>query len=133
MIKKIDHVAMVVKETDKSVALFSSMFGFEVVETRPDLEGGFKSTLLSKADVILELIEPTAPQGPIQNFLQKRGGGLHHISIQVADLDEEIAHLKTLGVQLVSDVPLQINDDTRLVFIHPRSTDGLMIELIERK
>jgi len=133
MIKKIDHVAMVVKETDKSVALFSSMFGFEVVETRPDLEGGFKSTLLSKADVILELIEPTAQQGPIQNFLQKRGGGLHHISIQVADLDEEIAHLKTLGVQLVSDVPLQINDDTRLVFIHPRSTDGLMIELIERK
>jgi methylmalonyl-CoA epimerase len=133
MIKKIDHVAMVVKDAGKSVALFSSLFGFEVVETRPDPEGGFKSTLLSKAEVILELIEPTAPQGPIQNFIQKRGGGLHHISIQVADLDEEIAHLKTLGVQLVSDVPLQINDDTRLVFIHPRSTDGLMIELIERK
>jgi methylmalonyl-CoA epimerase len=133
MIKKFDHVAMVVKDTEKSVTLLSNLFGFEIVETRPDPEGGFKSTLISKADVTLELIEPTAPRGPIQNFVEKRGGGLHHISVQVTDLDEEIARMKTFGVQLVSDEPLQINDNTRLVFIHPRSTDGLMIELIEKK
>jgi methylmalonyl-CoA/ethylmalonyl-CoA epimerase len=133
MIKKIDHVAMVVKDTQKSVTLFSNLFGFETVETRPDPEGGFKSTLISKAEVILELIEPTAPQGPIRNFVEKRGGGLHHISVQVTGLDDEMARLRTLGIQFVSNEPLQINEDTRLAFIHPRSTDGLMIELIERK
>lgn len=133
MIKKLDHVAMVVKDSDKSVALLSSLFGFETVETRANPEGGFKSTLISKADVTLELLEPTAPQGPIQSFVEKRGGGLHHISIQVTELDQEMSRLRSLGAQFVSSEPVQVTDDTRVVFIHPRSTEGLLIELLERK
>ncbi len=133
MIKKFDHVAMVVKDTDKSVSLLSSLFGFEIVESRAEPEAGFKSTLISKEDVALELIEPAGPQGPIQNFVEKRGGGLHHISIQVADLEEEMKRLRALGVQFTADEPVRVTEGTRVVFIHPRSTDGLMIELIERK
>jgi len=133
MIKKIDHVALVVKDTEKAVSLLSSLFEFETVESRANPEGGFKSTLIAKADVMLELIEPTAPEGPIRNFVEKRGGGLHHISIQVSDLDAEMERLRARGAQFVSDEPVQVTDDTRVVFIHPHSTEGLMIELMKRK
>jgi methylmalonyl-CoA/ethylmalonyl-CoA epimerase len=124
---------MVVQDAEKAASRFAELFGFEILETRDDAEGGFRSTLMSKADVKLELIEPTAPQGPIRSFIEKRGGGLHHVSIQVGDLDEEMARLRSRGAQFVGEEPLRIDDATRLVFIHPRSAEGLLIELVERK
>ncbi len=133
MMKKFDHVGMVVKDTKETVSLLSNLFEFEITESRADPGGGFRSTLISKADVTLELIEPLGEQGPIHKFVEKRGGGLHHISIQVTDIDEEIKRLKTHSVQFVNDEPLKVSDTTRVIFIHPRSTNGLLIELIERK
>ena len=75
MINKFDHVGMVVKNTDEAMALFSSLFGFEVAESRLEPEAGFKSTLISKAGMTFELIEPIGPQGMIQRFVEKHGGG----------------------------------------------------------
>ena len=132
MIKKFDHIGLAVKNTDETVALLSSLFGFEVAESRTEPEAGFKSTHVSKGDVTLELLEPVGPQGMIQKFIEKRGGGLHHISIQTADLEGEIKRLKALGVQFTSEEPAEI-EGSKLIFIHPRSTNGLLIELIERK
>ena len=131
MIKKVDHVGLVVQSTDETRALLSKLFGFEAEESRTEVEAGFKSTHLSKGGVTLELLEPVGSQGMIQRFLEKRGGGLHHISIQVDDLVAEMQRLKTLGVQFSSDEPAQVSD-TKVVFIHPRSTNGLLIELIQR-
>ena len=133
MIKKYDHVGLVVKDAEKAVTLLSSLFGFEISESNASPEEGFRSTLISKADVALELIEPIGPQGMIQKFIEKRGGGLHHISVQVDDLEEEMKRLGTHGVQFASKEPLQVTDTSKVVFIHPRSTDGILIELIERK
>ncbi len=90
------------------------------------------STLISSADVTLELIQPVGPQGMIQKFIEKRGGGLHHISIQVDDLDAEMKRLKDLGVQFASEEAAEV-DDSKVIFVHPRSTSGLLIELIQRK
>jgi methylmalonyl-CoA/ethylmalonyl-CoA epimerase len=132
MIKKLDHVGLVVKNTDETVKLFSNLFGFEVVESRPNPEAGFKSTLISRADVTLELIEPVGPEGMIQKFVEKRGGGLHHISIRVPDLAEEMKSLKSQGAQFVSPEPVQVTEDSKVIFIHPRSTDGILIELVQR-
>jgi len=131
MVKKLDHVGLVVINTGESLALLSKLFGFEVAESRAEPEAGFKSTLVSKGDVTLELIEPVGPQGMIQRFVEKRGEGLHHISIQVEDLEEEMKRMKTLGVQFSSEKPAMV-EDTKVVFIHPRSTNGLLIELIQR-
>ena len=131
MIKKVDHVGLVVQNTDETQALLSKLFGFEAEESRTEVEAGFKSTHLSKGDVTFELLEPVGPQGMIQRFLEKRGGGLHHISIQVDDLESEMQRLKAQGVQFSSDEPAQV-DDTKVVFIHPRSTSGILIELIQR-
>ena len=132
MINKFDHVGLAVNNTDETVAVLSRLFGFEVTESRAEPEAGFKSTLISKESVALELIEPVGPQGMIQKFIEKRGGGLHHISIQVTDLAEEMNRLKALGVQFVSEEAAEVSD-SKVVFIHPRSANGLLIELIQRK
>jgi len=131
MIKKLDHVGLVVQNTDETLSLLSKLFGFEIAESRTEPEAGFKSTLVSKAEVTVELIEPVGAQGMIQRFVEKRGGGLHHISIQVSDLEGEMRRLRALGVQFSSDEPASVSG-TKVVFIHPRSTNGLLIELIQR-
>ena len=131
MVKKFDHVGLAVNSAEETAALFSRLFGFEVTESRAEPEAGFKSTLISKADVSFELIEPMGSQGMIQKFIEKRGGGLHHVSIQVSDLAGEMERLKTLGVQFIGEEPAEVDGD-RVIFIHPRSAGGLLIELIQR-
>ena len=132
MIRKINHVGLAVENAEETAALYSKLFGFEVAESLTETEAGFRSTMISKADVTLELIEPVGSQGMIQRFLEKRGGGLHHISIEVGDLDEEMMRLKSLGVRFVSEEAMELAD-ARIVFIHPSSTGGLLIELIQKK
>jgi len=132
MIKKLDHVGTVIKNTEEVVSLFSNLFGFKITEPRTFQEEGFRSTLISKEEVTLELIEPIGTEGMIQKFVEKHGGGLHHISIQVDNLEGEIKQLKTQGVQFVNEEPLQVSETSRIVFIHPRSVNGLLIELIQR-
>ncbi len=132
MIKKFDHVGLAVKDSAETAALLKRLFGFEIGEILEDPEAGFKSTMISSADVTLELIEPMGPQGMIQKFIEKRGGGLHHVSIQVADIKEEIKRLRSQGVQFVNEEPAEVSG-SQLVFVHPRSTNGLLIELIQKK
>jgi methylmalonyl-CoA/ethylmalonyl-CoA epimerase len=132
VIKKFDHVGLVVKNTPETAALFSKLFGLETEESRTETAAGFKSTLMAKEDLSFELIEPVGDHGVIQKFVEKRGGGLHHISIQVSDIYEEVKRLQGLGVQFSTEKPMQVTETTKVIFIHPRSTDGLLIELIER-
>ena len=132
MIKKIDHVALAVQNAGEVSALLSKLFGFEVTDTLEEPEAGFISTMVSTAGVRLELLQPAGPHGMIQKFMEKRGGGLHHISLQVDDLDREMKRLKALGVQFVSEEPMQM-EDASLVFVHPKSTGGLLIELVQKK
>ena len=131
MINKFDHVGLAVNSAEETVALLSKLFGFEIKESRAEPEAGFKSTLISKEDVTLELIEPIGPQGMIQKFIEKRGAGLHHISIQVEDLAEEMKRLKDLGVQFVGEEAAEVGGN-KVIFIHPRSTKGLLIELTQK-
>lgn len=131
MIKKFDHVGLAVRDSEEVAAWLSKLFGFEMTETRTEPEAGFKSTLISNAEVTLELIQPIGPEGMIQKFIEKRGAGLHHISIRVDDLDAEMKRLKSLGVQFIGEEAAQL-DDSRVIFIHPRSTSGLLVELVQR-
>ena len=133
MIRKFDHVGLVVRNTEETAALLSKLFGFQTAETRVEQAAGFKSTLMSQSDLTFELIEPVGPEGMIQRFVEKRGEGLHHISIQVSDLDEEVKRLQALGVLFSSEKPMQVTETTKVIFIHPRSTNGLLIELTEKK
>ena len=132
MIEKYDHVGMVIQNTDEVLGVLSHLFGFEAVESIADPEAGFKSTLISKSNVTLELLEPVGPRGIIQKFVEKKGGGLHHVSIRVSDLEEEMKRLRAQGAQFLSETPIQVTDASKNVFIHPRSAAGLLIELVQR-
>ena len=133
MIQKFDHVGIVVKNTEEVLSLYSNLFGFKISESLTFPEEGFKSTLISKEGVSLELIEPIGSEGIIQKFVEKHGGGLHHISLQVDDIEVEMKSLKAKGAQLVTDEPQVVKGTSNKgAFIHPRSTHGIMIELIRR-
>jgi len=133
MINKFDHIGIVAKNIEDTMSLFSNLFGFKISESLSFTEEGFRSTLISKGEVTIELIEPIGLNGIIQRFVQKQGWGLHHISIQVDDIELEVKSLKAKGVQMVSD-ELQVVKGTsnKSAFIHPRSTQGVLIELIQR-
>jgi len=132
MIKRINHIAIVGKSNEEMVSLFTALFGFKVTERHEVPEEGFKSTLISKEDTTFELIEPTSSEGGIAKFLEKRGGGLHHVSLQVDDIDKEIEQLKAKGVKLIGENPQQPSEGSKVIFIHPSSTGGILIELIEK-
>ncbi|MGA2518909.1 MAG: methylmalonyl-CoA epimerase [Thermodesulfobacteriota bacterium] len=133
MSQKIDHIGMVVKNTEEMITLFSNLFGFEVTESIAFPEQGFKSTLISKEEVTIELIEPMGTEGIIQKFVQKQGWGLHHLSIRVDDIESEMKLLKIKGVKLVNDEPQVVKGTSnKSAFIHPHSTKGLLIELVRR-
>ena len=132
MIQKYDHVGMAVQNADDAFAIFSQLFGFEKGESITDPAAGFKSTLISKSDVTIELLEPIGQQGMIQKFIDKRGAGLHHVSIRVSNLDEEIKRLRAQGVQFIGEAPVQVTATSKNIFIHPRSANGLLIELVQR-
>jgi methylmalonyl-CoA epimerase len=131
MIKRIDHVAIVVDNLKQTLDLLSSVFGFEELEKFVDPLGNFTSTMVRSHQIQCELLEPTGDGGHIAKFLRERGGGLHHLSLEVDDLDQEIESLRKKGIPLLGTGPQTVGND-RLIFIHPRAMKGVLIELLQR-
>ena len=132
MVKEFDHVGVVVKDTEETAGLFSSLFGFEVMERQEFPEQGFKSTLISKEKIIIELIEPIGDKGIIQKFIDRRGYGLHHISLRVDDIEREMEVLESKGAKPINNKPTKITDTSEIAFLLPSSTAGILIELMHR-
>ena len=133
MLKRIDHIGVIVRDIDEAVKVFSEIFGFRKVDSSPytDSEGDFKSVQVAAGEVTIELIEPINPNGSLANFLQKRGEGLHHISIEVDDIDRELELLKTKGVRLINE-EAQAVGHSKVAFVHPVATKGILVELTQR-
>lgn len=129
---QIDHIAVVVKNTDEAMDAFVNLFEFEVEEVQTFSDQGFKSNIAAKDSVRIEWIEPIGDEGIIQNFIKKNGYGLHHISLRVDDLEMELGVLNEKGTKLINDKPLPITDFSKISFLHPTSAAGLLIELIQR-
>ena len=132
MVQEFDHVGIVVKDTNASLDLLGRLFGFEIMEQQEFPDQGFKSTLISKEKVIIELIEPIGDSGIIHNFIKKKGYGLHHISLRVPDLPKVLNALSGKKVELINEQPQKITDTSQIAFLHPASTAGILIELMQR-
>ena len=130
MIKKIDHVGIVVKNIDEALKRFSK-FGFRVVESITDPRQEFRMALISAGDTTLELIEPISSKGSIAKFLEQRGGGIHHLSLGVDSIEQELKSLQAKGIRLVNKEPQSL-PSAQVAFIHPDSAEGVLIELIQR-
>jgi lactoylglutathione lyase/methylmalonyl-CoA/ethylmalonyl-CoA epimerase len=131
MIKRIDHLGVVVRNIEEALDLYRNTLGFKSAKILIEKEAGFKTVMISLGEVTLELTEPIGPQSGIQKFLDTRGEGLHHISLEVDDIQKEINSLESKGIQFINREPVYVERDC-VSFVHPKSTRRVLIELIQR-
>ena len=131
MLKKIDHVALVVKDLEAAIRNYADTFGFEVVERNEGPGGEFTGAMLENGSMRLELFQPLKP-GSFMKFLEERGGGLHHVSFQTDDIRAEMADLKAKGKRLMSEEPMEL-PGAKVAFVHPSAAENMLIELVERE
>ncbi|HBF12802.1 MAG TPA: methylmalonyl-CoA epimerase [Deltaproteobacteria bacterium] len=130
--KKIDHVAIAVPDLDKGIALYQSLLGKKPEHIEEVADQKVRAAFFGVGESNLELLFPTDPASPISNFLQKNGrGGLHHICLEVENIEERLKELKAKGVVLIDEKPRIGAHGKRIAFVHPKSTGGVLIELSE--
>ncbi|MEM9083039.1 MAG: methylmalonyl-CoA epimerase [Planctomycetota bacterium] len=130
-VKAINHLGIAVHSIEDHRNFYENTLGatFESVEDVADQK--VKVGFFLVGDVRLELLEPTAPDSPIAGFLEKRGEGLHHVAYTVADIEERLAALKDAGVRLIDETPRDGAHHTRIAFLHPKASHGVLTELCE--
>ncbi len=132
MIKKINHIGVAVKSLGLSSDVFSKLFGQSAPQTETVSEQKATIAFYPVGESSIELIESTSSDSAISTFIEKRGEGIHHICLEVDDIQKEIGRLKNHGFQFVNEVPAEGGDGYMVVFIHPKSTNGVLIELCEK-
>ena len=128
---KIDHIGIAVKSLTEAAAIYENALGLKVSAYDQVDEQGVRVAMLNIGESRIELLEPTGPESPIQKFMTKRGEGIHHIAITVDDIDKALKQLKAAGVRLVDNEPRRGAHNTRIAFVHPSSTHGVLLELVQ--
>ena len=131
MLKKINHIAIAVKDVEASSRLFGEVLGFSGggIEVFDNFE--VKVAFFAIGDVKIELVEPLNPDGGVAKFLAKRGEGIHHIAFEVDDVAAALDHYKSKGVRLINERPEPGANDTLVAFLHPKSTGGVLLEILQ--
>ena len=131
VLSAIDHVGIAVEDLDASVALYRDTLGISVVHRETVTEQGVEAALLDVGDSHLELLAPLGPDTAVGRFLARRGPGIHHVAYRVASIDETLNALATSGVRLIDERPRSGIRGSRVAFVHPSSTDGVLTEIVE--
>lgn len=131
MITALDHIAIAVPDLQQAIDRFLKDFGLTFEGTEDVAQAGTTTAFFPIEGTSIELVHPLDGQGPLVKYLEKRGGGIHHICFRSDDLDADIERLKEKGYQFLSDEPSIGAHNTRVIFIHPKSCDGVLIELNE--
>lgn len=132
MIKKIDHLGIAVQSNASAKDVFENLLGLQIKDQEDVPQQKVRTAFYPCDNVNLELLEPMDPESPVGRFLAKRGEGFHHVAFEVDDIRTELARLSGLGVELIDKVPRTGAHHTQIAFLHPRSTRGLLVELVER-
>ena len=127
---KINHVAIAVQDIDAALNFWEQTFGLKLdhVEDVPSQKS--KVAFLPLGESEIELVQPTTSDSGLANFLEKRGEGMHHICIEVEDIDATLAELKSKGVRLINDVPEEL-PGRKMAFVHPKAANGVLVELYQ--
>ena len=131
MITRLDHIAVAVPDLDAAIRRFCDDLGLSLGGQEDVASALTKTAFLPLPETRIELIHPLDGQGPVQKFLDTRGGGLHHLCFETDDIDADMARLSALGYRFLADSPAPGAHGTRIVFIHPKSAGGVLIELAE--
>ena len=128
---KIDHLGIATKGIDEALKFWADALGLENVHTEIVEEQKVRVAMLPLGESRIELLEPTSDDSPISKFLEKRGGGIHHIAIQVDDIEASLKHLKGTGARLIDESPRVGAEGCLVAFIHPSATGGVLLELVQ--
>lgn len=128
---KIEHIGIAVKNLDESNAVFAKLFGAEHYKTEEVESEGVKTSFFKSGPNKIELLEATKPESPIAKFLEKKGEGIHHIAFAVEDIEAEIRRLQQEGFRVLNEVPKKGADNKLVAFLHPKGTNGVLVELCQ--
>ncbi|OYX27605.1 MAG: methylmalonyl-CoA epimerase [Flavobacteriales bacterium 32-35-8] len=129
--KHIEHIGIAVKSLDDANKLYTKLFGKPSYKTEVVESESVKTSFFKVGNNKIELLEAMEEDSIIAKFIEKKGEGIHHIAFEVENINEEIKRLKNEGFVILSDVPKQGADNKLVVFLHPKSTNGVLIELCQ--
>ena len=132
MVVKVDHIGIAVSDLAESLKVYTDLLGMKLHGTETVEEQKVKTAFLPLGDTEIELLESTAPDGPIGKFIEARGQGIQHIAFRVDDIEAALAELKAKGVRLIDEKPRYGAGGAKIAFIHPKATGGVLIELCQR-
>ena len=131
MFARIDHIGIAVESIDESLKLYDAAYAMTLVHREVVEEQGVEAVLLDVGENHVELLQPLGPETPVGRYLAKRGAGIHHVAYQVQDIDAELERLRAEGVELIDQSPRTGIRGSRVAFCHPRSTGGVLTEIVE--
>ncbi len=132
-VSRIDHLAIVVDDLEEALKFWRDGLGLEISRVEDVPDQGAVVTFLTIGDQNVELVKPTDDESGMSRFLEKRGPGMHHIALEVEDIQGSLDHLGAAGIRLIHDEPVLGAGGRRIAFIHPESTQGVLVELYEMK
>jgi methylmalonyl-CoA/ethylmalonyl-CoA epimerase len=131
MIKKIEHIGIAVNNLEESNKLFRSLLGIDSYKTERVAAESVDTSFFKTGESKIELLQATNNESPIAKFIRKKGEGIHHIAFEVEDILKSMQELKGLGFELLSDEPKKGADNKLICFLHPKGTNGVLVELCQ--
>jgi len=128
---RIDHIGVAVEDIDSAIELYRDSFGMKLAHRETVESQGVEAVLLDVGDGHVELLAPLGPETPVGKYMAKNGAGLHHVAYAVDDIDAALEKIAAAGVQLIDSEPRTGIRDSRVAFLHPRSTGGVLTEIVE--
>lgn len=128
---KVDHIGIATQTLEEGLGLWRDALGLEVDHTEEVTEQGVRIAMLSIGETHIELLEPLSETSPVGKFLEKRGPGIHHVAISVADIRAALADLKARGTRLIDESPRTGAGGCLVAFVHPSSANGVLLELVQ--
>jgi methylmalonyl-CoA/ethylmalonyl-CoA epimerase len=131
MLGRIDHIGVATEDLDGAVALYEGTMGMPVSHRETVESQGVEAVLLDVGEGHVELLRPLGPDTPVGKYLEKKGPGLHHVAYAVDDIEGVLESLKSAGIELIDSEPRAGIRDSRVAFVHPSSTGGVLTEIVE--
>ncbi|RZJ52827.1 MAG: methylmalonyl-CoA epimerase [Flavobacterium sp.] len=131
MVNKIEHIGIAVKNINDANVLFEKLLGVASYKSEEVESEGVLTSFFKTGESKIELLMATNPESPIAKFLDKKGEGIHHIAFDVEDIYAEIERLKKEGFVLINEIPKKGADNKLVVFLHPKNTNGVLVELCQ--
>jgi len=131
MITRINHIGIAVSSIDQALKLYTEVLGLSLEKIEVVEEQHVRTAILPVGESKIELLESTDPEGPLARHIEKFGEGMHHLALEVADIEEALSKVAQSGIPLIDEKPRQGVEETRIAFLHPKGTGRVLLELVQ--